>query len=172
MRVFLLIFFISSFISSAVFSPQIRAQDLKGGQGVSDMIDIESDRLDVNTQTGEAVFTGNVKATQGEIVVQGEKLTLKFDDADKKVNTLIAEQNVYIHWQDKEATCDRAVYKLNEEVLDLTGNVLVTRGEERLSGQRVAVDMKTNRQTIEGKGGRVKIRVNNDQESGILQWRK
>jgi len=136
------------------------------------MIDIESDRLDVNTQTGEAVFTGNVKATQGEIVVQGEKLTLKFDDADKKVNTLIAEQNVYIHWQDKEATCDRAVYKLNEEVLDLTGNVLVTRGEERLSGQRVAVDMKTNRQTIEGKGGRVKIRVNNDQESGILQWRK
>ena len=172
MRVFLLIFFISSFISSAVFSPQIRAQDLKGGQGVSDMIDIESDRLDVNTQTGEAVFTGNVKATQGEIVVQGEKLTLKFDDADKKVNTLIAEQNVYIHWQDKEATCDRAVYKLNEEVLDLTGNVLVTRGEERLSGQRVAVDMKTNRQTIEGKGGRVKIRVNNDQKSGILQWRK
>jgi lipopolysaccharide export system protein LptA len=153
--------------------PQARAQDpVKSSGSVSDMIDIESDRMDVDTQKGVAVFKGNAKATQKDIVVRGAVLTLKFDDATKKVNTLIAEKDVYIHWQDKEATCEKAVYRLDDESLDLTGNVLVTRGEERLSGQRVAVDMKTNRQSVEGQGGRVKIRVNNDQESGILQWRK
>lgn len=168
MRKFLPIFF---FISLLLF-PQARAQDVKSGESFSDMIDIESDRMDVDTQKGTAVFRGNVKAVQKDIVVQGEVLTLKFDDETKKVNTLIAEKNVYIHWQDKEATCEKAVYRLDDESLDLTGNVLVTRGEERLSGQRVAVDMKTNRQSVEGQGGRVKIRVHNENESGILKWEK
>jgi lipopolysaccharide export system protein LptA len=50
--------------------------------------------------------------------------------------------------------------------------VVVTRGVERLSGERVTVDMKTDRQMVEGKGGRVRIRVHNDQDSGILKWQK
>ena len=168
MRKYLLVFSIISLI----LLPQARAQEAEDGQSSSGMIDIESDRLDVDTQKGVAVFTGDAKAVQRDIVVQCEMLTLKFDDASKKVNTLIAEKDVNIRWQDKEATCDRAVYRLDEESLDLAGNVLVTRGEERLSGQRVTVDMKTNRQSVEGRGGRVKIRVHNENESGILKWEK
>ncbi len=172
MRTFLPIFFIVSLVMGVLAFPPARADELKGGEGVSDMITIESDHLDVDTQKGEAVFTGNVKATQGNITVQGARLTLRFDDATRTVSTLVAEDDVFIHWQDRQATCDKAVYHLEGETLDLSGDVLITRGEERLSGQRVSVDMKTNHQTVEGEGGRVQIRVNNDQESGILQWQK
>ncbi len=172
MRTFLPVFFIVSLVMGVLASLPARADELKGGEGVSDMITIESDHLDVDTQKGEAVFTGNVKAHQGNIVVQGARLTLRFDDATKTVSTLVAEDDVFIHWQDRQATCDKAVYRLDREMLDLSGDVLITRGEERLSGQRVSVDMKTNNQTVEGEGGRVQIRVKNDQESGILQWQK
>lgn len=172
MRTFLPAFFIVSLVMGVLALPPARADEFKGGRDASDMISIESDRLDVDTRKGEAVFTGNVKAAQGSIVVQGARLTLRFDDAAKTVNTLVAEDGVFIHWQDRQATCDKAVYHLDEETLDLFGNVLITRGEERLSGQRVKVDMQTNSQTVEGEGGRVQIRVKNDQETGILQWQK
>ena len=57
MRTLLPIFFIISLL----FVPQVQAQDPKGSPVVSaDMIDIESDHLEVDTQKGQAVFTGNV----------------------------------------------------------------------------------------------------------------
>jgi len=161
------------FIISLLFVPQVQAQDPKGSPVVSaDMIDIESDHLEVDTQKGQAVFTGNVKANRGGIVIHGQRLTLIFGGAERKIETLTAEQDVIIRWQDKEASCEKAVFRPGDETLDLTGNVVVTRGVERLSGERVTVDMKTDRQTVEGQGGRVKIRVYNDQDSGILKWQK
>jgi lipopolysaccharide export system protein LptA len=168
MRTLLPIFFVISLL----LVPQARAQDLEAGPSVPDMIDIESDRLEVDTQKGEAVFTGNVRANQGDIVIHGQRLTLTFGGAEQKIDTLTAEQNVLIRWQDREATCEKAVFNPGDETLDLTGDVVVTRGVERLSGERVTVDMKTDRQMVEGKGGRVRIRVHNDQDSGILKWQK
>lgn len=160
------------FIVSLLLVPQARAQDIEGGPAVPDMIDIESDHLEVDTQKGEAVFTGNVRANQGDIVIHGQRLRLTFGGAERKIDTLTAEQDVFIRWQDREATCEKAVFSPRNETLDLIGNVVVTRGVERLSGERVTVDMKTDRQMVEGQGGRVKIRVHNDQDSGILKWQK
>jgi len=56
--------------------------------------------------------------------------------------------------------------------MELTGDVIITKGAERLSGQKVIVDMVSDTQVVEGSGGRVKIRVNTQEESGILQWEK
>ncbi|HOO37441.1 MAG TPA: LptA/OstA family protein [Deltaproteobacteria bacterium] len=136
------------------------------------MVEIEADRLDVNTQDGQAVFQGNVKATKGDILVKGETLTLTYDNTSRKVTSLIAERDVYVLWLDKEASCDKAVYKLDENMMELIGDVTITKGDERLSGQKVIVDMASDQQVVEGGGGRVKIRVNTQKESGILQWEK
>ena len=52
------------------------AADLKTGQPASATVDIEADRLDVNTRDGTAVFRGNVKASRADIVVRGDTLAL------------------------------------------------------------------------------------------------
>lgn len=139
----------------------------------TEMIEVESDRLDVNKSKGEAVFQGNVKAVQGNIVIKGAILTLYLDSTTKKINKLIAEKNVYIKWDDKESTCDRATYTLPNRVLDLVGNAVITRGPEKVSGQKIMIDMITDRQIVEGgQTGRVKLRVNSGSESGVLEWKK
>ncbi len=168
MRKLLILFFIIS-ISAPSF---VYGSELKNSPPISDMVEIEADRLDVNTQKGQAVFQGNVKATKGDILVKGETLTLLYDNTSQKVTTLIAENDVYVLWLDKEASCDKAVYKLDKNMMELTGDVIITKGEERLSGQKVFVDMASDKQVVEGGGGRVKIRVNTQKESGILQWEK
>jgi lipopolysaccharide export system protein LptA len=168
MRKLLKIFFIISIVAPSF----VYGGALKDSPVTSDMVEIEADRLDVNTQNGQAVFRGNVTATQGDILVKGATLTLFYDNTSQKVTSLIAENDVYVLWQDKEASCDKAVYNLDENRMELTGDVIITKGQERLSGQKVVVDMASDQQVVEGGGGRVKIRVNTQKESGILQWEK
>jgi lipopolysaccharide export system protein LptA len=168
MHRFLKIFFIISIVAPSL----LYAQELKDIHDQSDMVEIEADRLDVDTQKGQAVFQGNVKAKKGDILVKGSTLTLFYNNTTQKVSSLIVDGNVSLFWQDKEASCDKAVYKLDEELMELVGDVIISKGEERLSGQKVVVDMVSNTQVVEGSGGRVKIRVNTQEESGILQWEK
>ncbi len=168
MRKFLGIFFIISIVVPSL----AYTQELKDTPVSSDMIDIEADRLDVNTPEGKAVFQGNVRATKGDIIVESRMLTLLYNNTTQKVTSLIADGDVFVLWQDKEAKCSQAVYSLDREMMELTGDVIITKGVERLSGQKVIVDMISDTQVVEGSGGRVKIRVNTQEESGILQWEK
>jgi lipopolysaccharide export system protein LptA len=62
-----------------------------------------------------------VKAVQGNTIIKGSTLTLFIDNNTKKITRLIADRNVYIKWDDKESTCDHAVYNLPVKVLELTG---------------------------------------------------
>lgn len=161
------------FLISLFAAWQLAGIELKAATPASDMIEVESDRLDVNKAKGQAIFMGNVKAVQGDILIKGATLTLFFDDTAKKINKMIADKNVFIRWEEKESTCDKAVYTLPDKVLELTGNVVITRGEERVSGQRVIIDTITDHQVVEGgTGGRVRLRMNSGKESGVLEWKK
>jgi len=163
MRVLVRIFLVISLLHTCI----INAEELKNIPVQTDMVDIEADRLDVDTVKGEALFRGNVKAVKGDILLTSKELTLFFDNSSKKLKRLSGQGNVFIHWQDKEATCREVDYRLDKNLMILSGDVLITRGEEKLSGEKIVVDTATNRQEAVG---RIKLRVNTEQESGILKW--
>jgi lipopolysaccharide export system protein LptA len=175
-RNFLLIsfFFLCAAHASHAADVKAKANELKGKKPASEMIDVEADRLDVDKDKGEAVFRGNVKAVQDNIVIRGSTMTLLMDKATNKMDTLVVDKDVYIKWEDKESTSDHAVYTLSKKLLVLTGKAVITRGPERVAGEKIVIDMLTNRQTVEGgKGGRVKIRVKSDStDTEVFQWKK
>ncbi|HVN71229.1 MAG TPA: LptA/OstA family protein [Desulfomonilia bacterium] len=150
----------------------LHAEGLKTPPKASDMVDIEADRLDVNTMNGTAIFRGKVKATKPDITVKGNTLTLNYDQKSHKVTLLTAEGDVDIIWKDKEATCKKAVYNLASDVMVLTGDAVIVRGQEHVSGQKITLDKKNDTQIVEGEGGRVKVRVNAGESTGIMQWGK
>jgi lipopolysaccharide export system protein LptA len=151
-----------------------KAPDLKIKKPASEMIDVEADRLEVDKEKGEAVFTGNVKATQDNVIIKGATMTLLIDKSTNKVDTLIVDKDVFIHWDDKDSTCSHAVYTISKKLLELTGNAIITRGPERVAGEKIVIDMLTNRQVVESaKGGRVKLRVKSGSaETEVFQWKK
>jgi lipopolysaccharide export system protein LptA len=159
-------------ILSLLWPLALQGQALKTPAKPSDTVDIEADRLDVNTKNGTAIFRGRVKATRPDTTVKGNTLTLAYDQKSRKVTLLTAEGDVDILWNDKRATCAKAVYNLTNEVMVLTGNVVITRGQERITGQKVTLDRKNDTQVVEGAGGRVKVRVNAGESSEVMQWGK
>lgn len=159
-------------IFSLLWPYALHAEGLKTPPKASDMVDIEADRLDVNTKNGTAIFKGRVKATKPDITVKGNTLTLVYDQKSHKVTMLTAEGDVDILWKDKEATCVKAVYDLVSDVMVMTGDVVITRGQEKIIGQKVTLDKKNDTQVVEGAGRRVKVRVNAGESTGIMQWGK
>ncbi len=165
--------YIAIILAISIFIPLPgTAASLKQGINATDMVDIEADRLDIYRDKEEAVFSENVTAKKGDMTLMCQKLQMLYNTSTKKVSQLVASEKVLITWQDKQATCDQAKYFLDQEKIFLTGNVIITRGEEKMSAQSVTIDMKTGSQVAEGKEGKVKIRIKTEQGIDTLQWNR
>ena len=141
----------------------------------SDVVEVEADKLVVNKAKGEAVYTGNVKATQGNIIINSQKLTLYLDSTTQKIKRLVAEKKVYIKMEDRESTSDRAEYTIATKYMVLTGNVVMTRGpENKVTGQMVTMDMVNDHtEVVGGTTGRVKMKFENTgNDAGVMEWKK
>ena len=135
--------------------------ELKPATSQADMFEVEADKVDVYKNRGEAFFQGNVKATRKDMTVQGKTLRMFYDKTTKKVVRMTAAGDVVIHWQDRVATCDQATYLINEKQMYLTGNVVMTRGEDRMVCERFYMDTVKEVQSCQGKPGkRVRIKGN------------
>jgi len=159
-------------ICSLLFPAGAASADLKPKERGSDTVLIEADRLDVSIERGSAIFKGNVRAVKGDMDLRAQTATLHYDRASRRVTTLVADGAVSILWGGRHASCDKATWRIQDQVMELLGNVTIVQGAESISGQRVSVDLRRNTQTVEGGQGRVKVRVETDGQTGIMQWRK
>jgi len=151
--------FILSFLMTGALCPALAADQ-------EQKIRITADRLVANTQTGRAEFSGNVKATQGSTVITSDRLEIHYAQdtqpgeavaSDTAIRSIISSGNVVIHFDDKVATTDRAVYHSKSGIFTLTGKgTRVTSGDNTITGEKITVDRINDRMTVEsGKASRV-----------------
>lgn len=125
-------------------------------------IRITADRLVANTKTGAADFIGNVKAVQGTTVITSDRLQVLYarngDDgnsgeSETSIESIIAVGSVVIHFEEKIATTEKAVYHSPSGIFTLTGKgTRVTSGDNAITGEKITVDRKNDRMTVEGQG--------------------
>lgn len=128
-------------------------------------IQIESDRLDVNEQQAKAVFAGNVSVVQGQTMMKAGKMTVfyvkqsdgKAPTTSSNIERLEVDGKVYLKSETQVATGDRGTFDMKTEVLTLSGDkVVLSEGENVLTGCKLTVQMKTGEAKFEACGGRVK----------------
>ena len=124
-------------------------------------IRITADRLVANTKTGSADFIGNVRAVQGSTVITADRLQVRYSrngagsspEAEASIEAIIAMGQVVIHFDDKIATTEKAVYQSQSGIFTLTGKgTRVTSGDNAITGEKITVDRKNDRMTVEGGG--------------------
>ena len=129
---------------------------VKDKTGSADTFDIEADKLDVFKSKGEAFFQGNVIATKPDMTIKGKTLRIFYNNVTKKVKEMVAEGNVYIKMKDpqkgadRDATCKKAIYKYEEKKIVLIGDVVIIRGKDKLTGQKVTLNIENDHQEVEG----------------------
>jgi lipopolysaccharide export system protein LptA len=140
-----------------------------GAQSTKDMLDsdqpieINADSLEVQQNQRLAVFRGNVDATQGRIKLRADELRVHYADAEQgaagvsgSIRRIDAVGNVLIWSPTETAQGDLGVYEVARKVITLTGQVVLTRGQNVLRGQRLVMNTATGVSTIDAGGGRVK----------------
>lgn len=116
-------------------------------------VEITSEELSLNQQDGNATFTGNVIVGQGELVMTCERMVVEYgrdEQGKNKIRIIRMFGGVTFVGPDEAAESDSAVYTLAEEVIVLTGNVLVTQGTTALSSDRLTYNLQSGAGRMEG----------------------
>lgn len=117
-------------------------------------VEISADRLEISQADGSATFTGNVVIGQGEMRLSAGTVRVEYaaaeGDATGRISRLIASGGVTLVNGAEAAEAREAVYSIDEGVIVLTGDVILTQGRNALSSQRLVVDLKTGTGTMDG----------------------
>nr|WP_255356665.1 lipopolysaccharide transport periplasmic protein LptA [Thioclava sp. SK-1] len=115
-------------------------------------VEITADQLEVNQDTGQATFTGDVLVIQGDMRLNASVLKVDYGSGDaSQVQTITASGSVVLVSPSEAAESDAAVYDVPNGNLVMTGNVLLTQGQNVMSGQKLTVDMDTGKGQMDGR---------------------
>lgn len=150
--------------SLAVFPGVAGAQAVSGAfQGFStgsdQPIQIEADRLEIRDPEKIAIYTGNVRVQQGVTTLKTTELRVHYTGEAKDgapgsaVDRIEAGSPVLIQSEGQTATGDRAVFEMARDLVTVSGNVVLTQGDNVVRGGQLTIDLKSKMARMQG--GRV-----------------
>ncbi len=150
--------FTTVLLSSWVFAGESpKEQD---ANQTDEQIQIVADKLITNNAEKFAEFVGDVRASQGNLVITSERLRIYYkDNADRNeeqtgsqelIKRIVASGNVVVSSEKYKAETDRVEYDLDTRVLVLIGeNSTVTSGKNILTGSKITVNRKNGQIKVE-----------------------
>ena len=137
-------------------------------------IDVASDRIEVQDRADRAIFAGNVSVKQAELTLDTQRLTVAYTSAGGlQIDRLDASGGVVVRSPSETARGDFGIYDLNRRLITLIGGVRLERGDSRISGARLTIDLDSGRAVVDGgpagvgeSGGRVTGRFTVPQRQG------
>ncbi|HWL70538.1 MAG TPA: lipopolysaccharide transport periplasmic protein LptA [Geminicoccus sp.] len=148
------------------------AQESNGlaGHDSRQPIEITSDTLTVEQPKQLATFAGNVDAVQGDMKLRADRLLVHYArndqagsggagsgsgtggaaPADNSIRMIEAFGKVVITSPAESAQGDAGVYDVVAGTMQLTGDVVLTRGENVIRGNRLDMDLNTGLSTVSG----------------------
>lgn len=134
---------------------------------------ITSRTMTASGEKNQAIFQGDVKMTQGELIVFSDVMIVYFKEktssesasnknsnqnagSGKEISYIEAKGRVRIIQGESRAISQHALYNKSEEKVILTGSPVAWQSGTRISGPKMTMFLKENRSIVEG-GTRVVI---------------
>tara|TARA_B100001996_G_scaffold65527_1_gene47449 strand:- start:350 stop:814 length:465 start_codon:yes stop_codon:yes gene_type:complete len=128
-------------------------------------ITIVSNKLNVEMNQRISIFTGDVHAYNESLKVWSDEMTIKLKKEKDEIKEILAIGNVKIIRlvEGSEIYGDTANYSLEEEVIIITGNVVVMEDGNQVAGDELVVDLKSSSSIMVGSdSNRVKALIVNN----------
>lgn len=124
-------------------------------------IRIEADSMESNLKGASVLFSGNVQATQGDMVINADEMTVYYQALDggqpgfdaQKIQKLYARGNVRINQEGWMASGNEVDYFSEERKAVLTGNTKVWQDNSMVSGDRIIMYLDEGKSVVERDGG-------------------
>jgi lipopolysaccharide export system protein LptA len=153
--------------AAAANSPRSALADSKDAP-----VQIEAATLEVHDKSKTATFSGNVQVVQGDttmkcrslVVFYGQEVGLGNSNVEatatiktpsgapkgaQNIQRIEARGGVTVVTKDQSASGDLGIYDLKNKTITLSGNVVVSQGQNVIHGERVVVDTETGNARVE-----------------------
>lgn len=140
----------------ALLAAPLAAQSALKGHNTDAPIDVDAKAIDVLDANGKAIWTGDVRITQGDMKLNADTVTVFYSRSKKggnpEIERLDAQNNVKLVTPSETATGRYGIYDVSQKTITLVGGVTLTHGESVLHGQRLSIDLDTGRSKLDGAG--------------------
>lgn len=115
-------------------------------------VEVTSDSLAVNQTDGTAIFTGNVVVVQGDMRLTAPEMTVIYEPGGtNRVDEIRATGGVTLITPTEAAESADANYTVASGVVVMTGDVLLTQGQNAIAGQKLTVNLDDGTGRMEGR---------------------
>jgi len=112
-----------------------------------DKMSVEAERLDVDVNAGEAVLTGKVILSKGDLKVSCPRIDLKFNTSPH-ITWAKGSGGVQADVRGVHAEAPEVELDLVKSVLELRGGVRLTRGQGWLQAEKATIDIASAKVTL------------------------
>lgn len=150
-------------LASLLLSLPAAAQGLRN-HDTNAPIDVDAGRVEWRNTDRLAIWSGGVTAKQGDLTLKSAtmRVATKPQGDSLQILRLDASGGVTMTSPDERATSASGIYDVENRLLTLIGDVVLNQGQSTLRGQRLVVNLRTGRSTLDpgrgaapGEGGRV-----------------
>ena len=123
-------------------------------------VEITADSLEVNQETGTALFLGSVVIGQGALRLSAQEVTVFYTENAQSIERMDAKGGVTLVNGEDAAEADTATYNLADGLLRMQGDVLVSQGQSALLAEEMTLNLNTG---LAQMSGRVRTVLQSDQ---------
>lgn len=116
-------------------------------------VDFDAGSIEVQDRADRVILAGGVRVTQAGMTVTSQRMTVAYSrQGGTDVNRLDATGGVVVTKGDERASGNVAIYDLDRRLITMVGNVQLTQRGNRLNGGRLVIDLNSGRATVDGRG--------------------
>jgi len=148
-------------LAASAFVLALMAVPLRGAESISTPVEVEANEMEIVDVDKQAIFRGNVDAVRGSQKIRSDVMTVFYADVKQPDGTsksqaskLDATGNVTITTTKQVITGEWAKMDILANTLLVGGRVKLIEGRNTLQGEKLTVDLTTERTLMTG--GRVK----------------
>ena len=116
-------------------------------------VDVAADRIEVQDRADRAIFSGNVVVRQAELTLNAPRLTVAYSNSGGiEIDRIDASGGVTVRSPSETATGQFAIYDIDSRLITMIGGVTLVRGDSRVSGGRLVINLRDGSAVIDGGG--------------------
>ncbi len=144
----------------------LQAQSIAGHNSRAP-VDVAADRIELQDRQNRVILSGNVVINQANLRLTSARTLINYNDAGTlEINRITATGGAVVTRGNERASGDVAIYDFNRRIITMAGNVRLRRGSDTLNGGRLTIDLRTGLSSVDGRASGSSLPGGNDAGGG------
>ena len=120
-------------------------------------IQVSASEIDVQPANNMAIFSGNAEVVQNGAIIRSAKFKVFYGGGNGgKIEKVVSDSETFYSSATEKARGDSAVFDANSNTITFIGNVILTQGQNVVTGEELRVNTQSKQSIMKSSNGRVR----------------